>query len=342
MTSTWDGAIHLAERHNSTGSVFVRLQGDGDKVVGAFCGEPYAREVVWTGERYEDFDANNPEHKGEGKRTSLRTAINFFVPADKAMKVIEGGAAWFRDVLKVRAKYGLDAWLFEIERHGEAKNPKTKYSILPDERIDAEMRARIDALPLHDLKRVAGGEDEPGPHAPASSRGGRPAPNPRDASPTLPGLASAGLPRNGMAAAAAPPASHASADVATSTTASIPVPAPWNAQGTATAASSPQDPWGLGVPTDGTAAAPAPSPAPGHEVGRPPAASPFIDPAVAAGFVARLKRLARPDINAFLVTFDVQRLRDLHASQADAASDWIAAREQAAASASGADVDPFG
>ena len=30
--------------------------------------------------------------------------------------------------------YGLDKWLFEIERHGEAGDPKTTYSILPDGR----------------------------------------------------------------------------------------------------------------------------------------------------------------------------------------------------------------
>lgn len=260
MTNTWDDAIRLADKHGNTGGLFVRLQGDGDKVVGAFCGEPYAREVVWTGERYEDYDERNPDHEGEGKRRSLRVAINFFVPAEGAMKVIEGGNGWFRDVVKVREKYGLGTWLFEIERHGEAKNPKTTYSILPEEKIDADMRARIAAAPLHDLRRVAGGEGDEG---------------------------------HGGAERAAPPKN-----------------------GTAKA------------PTTTTHAA-APSNRP-------------IDPEVAAGLVARLKVLARPDLDAFLREFGVQRVRDLSDAQAPAAAAWVKAREGATAGAHDGDVDPFG
>ncbi|HEU4406787.1 MAG TPA: hypothetical protein VFS43_16085 [Polyangiaceae bacterium] len=259
MTTTWDEAIRLADKHGNQGGLFVRLQNDGDKVVGAFCGEPYARQVVWTGERYEDYDEHNPEHEGEGRRKSLRVAINFYVPAESSMKVIEGGNGWFRDVVKVREKYGLDTWLFEIERHGEAKNPKTTYSILPEEKIDGAMRARIQAAPLHDLRRVAGSEggDEP--------EGGARAPRPA----------------NGPSKA--PPTTQA-----------------------ATPASRP------------------------------------IDPEVAAGLVARLKVLARPDLDAFLRAFRVQRVRDLTEAQAGAAAAWVAARENASAGAEDGDVDPFG
>ena len=133
---------------------------NGDKVTGVFCGEPHAREVVWTGERYETFDAKNPAHQADGKRPSLRVAINFFVLAEGAMKVIEGGTQWFKDVLKVRDKYGLDKWSFEIERHGEAGDPKTKYTILPEEKIDAALRQKIEGAQAHDLEAVVGGAGE--------------------------------------------------------------------------------------------------------------------------------------------------------------------------------------
>jgi hypothetical protein len=56
------------------------------------------------------------------------------------MKVMEGGTMWLRDVLTVKEKYGLEKWLFEIARVGKPKDPKTKYVILPDERIDERMR----------------------------------------------------------------------------------------------------------------------------------------------------------------------------------------------------------
>lgn len=149
MTTAWE----MADKHANSGGIFVRLANNGDKIVGAFCGEPYAREVIWTGERYEQFDENNIAH--QGKRPSLRVMLNFYVPTEGAMKVIEGGTVWFKDVLRVRDKYGLDKWLFEIERHGDAGDPKTTYSILPEEKLDDEMRARIAAAEAHDLKSTA-------------------------------------------------------------------------------------------------------------------------------------------------------------------------------------------
>ena len=158
MTTAWEMATTMADKHANSGGIFVRLANNGDKIVGAFCGEPYAREVIWTGERYEQFDENNSAH--QGKRPSLRVMLNFYVPAEGAMKVIEGGTVWFKDVLKVRDKYGLDKWLFEIERHGDAGDPKTTYSILPEEKLDDEMRARIAAAEPHDLKSNGAGNDE--------------------------------------------------------------------------------------------------------------------------------------------------------------------------------------
>ncbi len=155
-TNAWDHAESLAEQHASSGSIFVRLANNGDKVVGAFCGEPLAREVVWTGERYETYD---PDVHTD-KRPSLRVLLNFFVPAEGAMKVIEGGTLWFKSVTKVKRKYGLDKWLFEVERHGEAGDSKTRYSVLPERQIDGEMLARIEAAELHDLASIGSGDEE--------------------------------------------------------------------------------------------------------------------------------------------------------------------------------------
>ena len=136
--NAWESASRLADKHANQGGIFIRLAANGDKVVGAFVGEPFAREVVWTGERYETFD---PAVHAD-KRPSLRVTINFFVPAESDMKVIEGGTVWFKDVLKVRDKYGLDKWLFEIERHGDAGDPKTTYSLRPAEKTDDTLTAR--------------------------------------------------------------------------------------------------------------------------------------------------------------------------------------------------------
>jgi hypothetical protein len=194
MTDAWTRAKQKADEHAQQSGVFIKLANDGDKVVGVFVGEPFAREVVWTGERYEEFDADNPSQK-EGRK-SLRVALNFFVPADNAMKVIEGGTNWFKDVLKVRDKYGLDRWIFEIERHGEAGNPKTTYSILPEEKIDDELRSRIAAVKVHDLEHIndATGEAEEPSAGKTSSQSGPV--DPRVASELVPLLKA--LPRSAL------------------------------------------------------------------------------------------------------------------------------------------------
>ena len=169
MSNSWDKARTLADKHASQGGIFVRLVNDGDKIVGAFCGEPFAREVVWTGERYETYDTANTAHAD--KRPSLRVMLNFFVFAENAMKVIEGGTTWFKDVLKIRDKYGLDKWLFEIERHGEAGSPKTTYSLLPEEKLTDELRAKMAATQAHDLERLTNSQGDADDAKPAATAG---------------------------------------------------------------------------------------------------------------------------------------------------------------------------
>jgi hypothetical protein len=159
MSNAWDIAKQMAERHTS--STFVRLANDGDKVIGVFVGEPLAREVVWTGEKY--LDAKSPEaekYLKKGRSSSLRVAMNIYVLAENVVKVYEMGATVFKDVFKLRDKYGLDTWAFEIERHGGKGDNKTSYTILPEQRLDDAMRRKIAQLELHDLEKVLSNTDD--------------------------------------------------------------------------------------------------------------------------------------------------------------------------------------
>jgi hypothetical protein len=152
----WDQAREIVDEHAASGGIFVKLSNDGDKVSGCFIGKPLIREVVWNGERYEPFDPNNGKHKG--KRSTLRLAINFFVPAENAMKMLELSSSAIKDVFKLRDKYGFDSTVFEIERQGGPGDPKTKYRILPDGPITSGMRADMNELELHDLRAITGGD----------------------------------------------------------------------------------------------------------------------------------------------------------------------------------------
>lgn len=156
MKSGWALAKELVEEHDESSGLFVRLKDDGDKVVGVFCGEPYPRQVVWLGDRYEQYDENNQEHAN--KRPTLRVSFNFYVPAEDRMKVIEGGILWFKDVSRLNDKYTLNTRVFEVQRNGAAKSAKTTYSILPEDKVDAKLQARIKELSLYDLEALAEGE----------------------------------------------------------------------------------------------------------------------------------------------------------------------------------------
>ena len=135
-------------------SLWVNLRDNGDKVVGVFLGDPHPREVVWTGERY--VDASTPEAKPSlkaGKKPSLRIAINLAVRTEHGweVKALEQTAAFFKDVMKVDQKYSLDGWIFEIQRHGAAGDPKTTYSILPEEKITKAHVKALEEIELLDL-----------------------------------------------------------------------------------------------------------------------------------------------------------------------------------------------
>jgi len=152
MNNAWDKAKNLADKHASQGSIFVRLQNDGDAVVGVFCGEPYAREVYWDGEKYVEATADGPPAGATAKTPSLRVALNFYVPSEGTMKIVEGGTQWFRDLVNVREKYGLDKWLFEIKRHGKAnglavRRPMYSGKSVADLSIAADRQAIITVRP---------------------------------------------------------------------------------------------------------------------------------------------------------------------------------------------------
>jgi hypothetical protein len=126
------------KRNDDTMDFLVHLANDRDRVVGAFCGEPLVKHVHWVDGRSETCVGAGCGWCKQGRRRSFRAEMNFYVPAKREMKIIQGGERWFRDVLKLREKYGLDRWLYEVERHGGFGDSKTYYSILPERPIDPQ------------------------------------------------------------------------------------------------------------------------------------------------------------------------------------------------------------
>lgn len=100
--------------------------------------------------------------KAQGLKPSLRVALNVALYDTKEVKVLEQGVTFFKDLVRVREKYGLEKWAFEIQRHGAAKDPKTTYSILPEHQLTPEQLKEFQGLKLQDLEKLYSGEGTSG------------------------------------------------------------------------------------------------------------------------------------------------------------------------------------
>lgn len=150
-TSMWDAATEMAKQHDQGSGHWLKLANDGDSAVVVFLGEPYPREVVFVDGKYQPF---SEQHKAQGLKASLRVALNVVLYDTKEVKVLEQGVVFFKQLLQMRSKRSLDDWAFEVERHGAAKDPKTTYSLLPENKLTDEERAEFQALPVHDLEKL--------------------------------------------------------------------------------------------------------------------------------------------------------------------------------------------
>jgi hypothetical protein len=160
----WQRTEELARRHEQSSQLWLKLPHDGDRAVVVILGEPYPREVCFVDGR---FIAFTEAMKNQGLKPSLRIAFNVAMYDSKEVRVLEQGVTFFKDLVQVRTKYGLDKWAFEIRRHGASKDLKTHYSILPERQLTAEEQKAFASLPLHDLERLYAEGDTPPVAAPA-------------------------------------------------------------------------------------------------------------------------------------------------------------------------------
>ena len=161
-TNMWEQTEEMAKKHDADSSTWLKLANDEDKAVVVFLGEPYPREVSFVDGKYVPAD---DAVRAAGHKVSLRVAYNVALPETGEVKVLEQGVMFFKDLVRVREKYGLEKWAFEVQRHGAAKDPKTTYSILPERQLTAEERKSFQAVELLDLPKLYAGELEKEPES---------------------------------------------------------------------------------------------------------------------------------------------------------------------------------
>ncbi len=103
--SMWQQTQEMAKKHDQNSSVWLKLQNDGDRAVIVFLGEPHPREVAFIDGKYVEVDE---KMKAEGHKASLRVALNVALFDTQEVKVLEQGVMFFKDLVRVRDKYGLD------------------------------------------------------------------------------------------------------------------------------------------------------------------------------------------------------------------------------------------
>ena len=143
---TWEEIAELIEKKSpkDNGELYI---GIGSKVVCAFIGLPHALECLWHNDQW--HEATERQCSDPRYNVQLRVRMNIWIPATGKTCWLEMSSRLFKDIYKARDKYGLDKWLFEIERHDE-----DTFSVLPEARIDDELRQRIEAAHLYDLRNV--------------------------------------------------------------------------------------------------------------------------------------------------------------------------------------------
>lgn len=169
MTDAWEATAEKAKKATSN-ELFVKLEDDQDKVVGAFVGVPHARELFWNQaeRKYEPYAA---EHEKRGDKLTLKVSMNFYVIKEgngeelteldpPTMKVLEVNATTYGAIMKARKKYGFNKCYFEIERSGAKGDTSTKYSVMPDEKFEDGEYEKICALKHNDLAKATGGNDD--------------------------------------------------------------------------------------------------------------------------------------------------------------------------------------
>jgi hypothetical protein len=147
---SWEQAAALSDEHESRKGNFLKFK-DGDSHTGVVCGQPFATEEHWSEAQNKSVPHTGPgctECQYSGKKPTLRVKLNFYTGG--AMTILQASGTTFASLLAVGKKFPLTEHAVEISRKGTGLD--TRYTVMPEpEKISAELRAEIDATPLHEF-----------------------------------------------------------------------------------------------------------------------------------------------------------------------------------------------
>ena len=149
-SQTWSSINKLIEERKPRKDLSLLLECMGDKAVVYFRGDPDSFEAVWDESNgWLRYDPSNALHKGIRPSLHIRLNVlvfdNEFVLSNR-IAFWEMGVHTFKRLLKLRDDYGLDRWIYEIERL-DNDDAEPHYAILPHRKIDDDQKVSFACLP---------------------------------------------------------------------------------------------------------------------------------------------------------------------------------------------------
>ncbi len=142
------------EFEKSSDERFLRFEEDRDKAQVFFAGTPYSRYVYWDGKQTREWSEDC------GQKKNLRMAQNVIIcKVEKgkleilSVKVLEQGRRFFQNVRKRDRKYGIQNWIFEIERFGKKGDLATNYDLQAEYELSDKDKEKLMSMKLFDLAK---------------------------------------------------------------------------------------------------------------------------------------------------------------------------------------------
>ena len=151
------------EMEKSSDERFLRFEEDRDKALVFFAGTAYSRYVYWDGQQTREWTEDCKQ------KPQLRVAQNVIIcrikddkPEILGVKVLEQGRRFYQNVRKRDRKYGIQNWLFEIERFGKKGDKGTTYDLQAEYELSDKEREKLMAVKRFNLAEFyaeLGGDD---------------------------------------------------------------------------------------------------------------------------------------------------------------------------------------
>lgn len=133
-------------------NLYVKLEKDGDSIVGVFAGEPIDYK-----DHYQLGPCTGPGCafcKTDPKEPQFRFKINFIVVENGMLvpKIFQQGWTTYKKMASLAEEYDLTCYWIKIKRNGTGKD--TKYDLIPVAKgeITGDKLRQVQAVKLHDLK----------------------------------------------------------------------------------------------------------------------------------------------------------------------------------------------